>query len=61
MNLKGAAGRVVMFWDNRVLQLVELDEGNFSISYRFKNHEDSFCWSFIGVYGPTLEMEREGF
>lgn len=61
MNLKGAGGRVVMFRDNRVLQLVELDEGNFSISYRFKNYEDGFCWSFTGVYGPTLEMESEGF
>ena len=32
VNSKGAAGGVVVFWDNRVLQLLELEEGNFSVS-----------------------------
>ena len=61
VNSRGAAGGVVVFWDNRVLQLLELEEGNFSVSCRFKNCEDSFCWSFTGVHGPTLKVEREGF
>ena len=42
MNSRGVARGVVVFWDNRVLQLEELEVGNFSISCRFKNCEDSF-------------------
>ena len=31
-----------VFWDNRVLQLVEMEVGNYSVSCRFKNCEDDF-------------------
>ena len=54
-------GRVVVFWDNRVLQLMDLEEGSFSVSCHFKNYEDGFCWSFTRVYGPTLKVERGVF
>ena len=54
-------GRGVVFSDNRVLQLLEMEVGFFSISCRFKNCEDGFCWSFIGDYEPTLKMDREVF
>ena len=54
-----AAGQgVVVFWDNRVLQLVEMEVGKFTICL-FKNCEDGFCWCFLGVYGPTVKVERE--
>lgn len=61
MNSRGAVGRVLVFWDNRVLQLVGMEVGKFSISCRFKNYEDDFCWIFTGVYSPMLRGEREGF
>ena len=35
--------------------------GTFSVSCRFKNCEDDFCWNFIGVYGPTLKKEKVDF
>ena len=38
LNSRGAA----VFWDNRVLQLEEMEVGNYSISCRFKNVEDGF-------------------
>ncbi|KAL6331982.1 hypothetical protein AAG906_020335 [Vitis piasezkii] len=38
---------VVVFWDNRVLQLEEMEVGNYSVSCRFKNVEDGFCWAFF--------------
>ena len=50
-----------MFWDKRVLQLLEAEVGNFSVSYKFKSCEDDFCWIFSGVYGPSLKKEREDF
>ncbi|RVW45833.1 hypothetical protein CK203_086256 [Vitis vinifera] len=55
MELKGAAGGVVVFWDKRVLELVDMEVGLFSISCRFKNCEDGFLWVFSGV-----ERSREG-
>ena len=61
LNARGAAGGVVVFWDNRVLELVGMEVGLFSISCRFKNCEDGFSWIFLGVYGPTLKRYRELF
>ena len=59
MNARGAAGGVVVFWDNRVLELVGMEVGQFSISCRFKNCEDGFMWIFTGIYEPTVKRYRE--
>ena len=65
LNSRGAAARggrgVVVFWDNKVLQMVEMEMGKYSVSCHFKNCEDGFCWIFLGVYGPTVKVEREDF
>ena len=61
VDARGAAGGVVVFWDKRVLELVGLEVGIFSISCRFKNCEDGFMWFFTGVYGPTMKRYREPF
>ncbi|WJZ80362.1 hypothetical protein VitviT2T_000290 [Vitis vinifera] len=58
---RGAAGGIVVFWDNRVLELVDIHKGGCSISCIFKNSEDGFMWMFTGVYGPILRRERESF
>ena len=58
---RGVAGGIVVFWDNRVLELVDLQKGLFSISCTFKSCEDGFIWTFTGVYGPTLRRKRESF
>ena len=51
----------MVFWDNRVLQLEKMEVDNYSVSCRFKNVEDGFCWVFSGVYGPSMKVEREEF
>ncbi|RVX05355.1 hypothetical protein CK203_013653 [Vitis vinifera] len=61
LNSRGSFGGVLVFWDKRVLHLLEAEVGNFSVSCRFKNCEDDFCWLFSGVYGPSLMKEREDF
>ena len=61
VSARGAAGGVVVFWDNRVLELVGMEVGLFSISCRFKNCEDGFLWIFTRVYGPTLKRYKELF
>ena len=57
----GAAGGIVVFWDNMVLELVDLENEVFSISCHFKNCEDGFIWTFTGVYGPTLRKDSKCF
>ena len=61
LNAKGATRGVLVFWDNRVLELIGMEVGLFSISCRFKNCEDGFSWIFSGVYDPTLKRYRELF
>ena len=38
----GAAGDILLFWDFRVLELVDMVVGLFSISCHFRNCEDGF-------------------
>lgn len=40
---EGGGGGLV-FWDSRVLELNGMEIGHFSISCRFKNVRDGFCW-----------------
>ena len=40
VNSRGATGDIMVFWDNRMVELVDLEEGVFSISRRFKNCVD---------------------
>ena len=40
---------------------MELEQGVYSISGRFRNVEDIFIWVFIGVYGPVLSRAKEKF
>ncbi|KAJ9704077.1 hypothetical protein PVL29_005385 [Vitis rotundifolia] len=61
INSRGAAGGVLVFWDNRLIQLLEVEEGMFTVSCRFKNCEDGLRWVFIGVYGPVNSRDREAF
>ena len=44
-----------------MLELVGMEVGLFSISFRFKNCEDGFRWIFSGVYGLTMKRYRELF
>ncbi|RVX20320.1 putative ribonuclease H protein [Vitis vinifera] len=57
---KGCGGGVVVFWDNRVLQLEEMEVGNYSISCRFKNVEDGFCWVFFRSLRTLCEGGERG-
>ncbi|RVW90110.1 Transposon TX1 uncharacterized 149 kDa protein [Vitis vinifera] len=61
LDSQGMAGGVLVYWDIRVLELLEMEIGNFSVSCRFKNVEDDFYWVFTGVYGPAVGRLREDF
>ena len=51
LNSRGASSGVLVFWDKRVLHLLEAEVGTFSMSCRFKSCEDDFCWNFSGSMG----------
>ena len=61
VDARGQAGGIVVFWIKRVLELLEMEVGAFSMSCRFRNCEGSFVWIFSGVYGLVLSEEREDF
>ena len=46
-------------WDKRSLEILDWEEGQYSLSCRFKNVEDGVVWVFTGVYGPFTKEERE--
>ena len=61
VDVGGAPGGIMIFWDNRVLELLELERGVYSISGCFRNVEDGFIWVFTGVYRPVLLRVKEEF
>lgn len=44
-----------------MLELLEMESGQYSLLCRFKNCDDNFIWIFTGVYGPVHYSERESF
>ena len=61
VNADGASGGILIFWDTRVIQLLEKEEDRYTLSCRFKSLEEDFVWVFTGVYGPTVYARREDF
>ena len=59
VDARGATGGLLFFWDNRVLENLEVESGGYSISVRFRNCADGFFWIFFGVYGPMMGNEKE--
>ena len=61
MDARGQARGIVVFWDKRVLELLEMEVGAFLVSCRFINCEGGFVWMFSHVYRSILIEEREDF
>ena len=60
-DVEGSAGGILVFWDKRVVELVDMETGIFSVSCCFRNCIDGFQWMFSGVYGPVVDSKREVF
>ena len=61
VDVGGVLGGILVFWDNRILELLELERGVYTILDHFRNVEDDYIWVFIGVYGPVLSKAKEEF
>ena len=59
IKVEGASGSIFIYWDTRVIQLLENEEGQYTLFCRFKSLEEDFIWVFTGVYGPTVYRRRE--
>ena len=57
--VRNTAGEVLVLWDKRVLEGLEVEVGFFSISCRFRNCEEGFVWVFFRLYGPLKGRERK--
>ena len=60
LDASGSAGGILICWDKRALVILDWEEGQFSLSCRFRTVEDGVVWVFTGVYGPFTNVEREG-
>lgn len=47
LDAHGSAGGLLICWDKRTLEVIEMEVGNFSISCRLRNVEDGLVWMFI--------------
>ena len=45
-------GGVLLMWDRRVLERLEIIVGSFSASVWWQGVGDGFIWACSGVYGP---------
>ena len=59
LDAEGVAGGILICWDKRSLDILDWEEGQFSLSYKFRNVEDGAVWVFTGVYGLFTKVERE--
>ena len=59
MGAQGFAVGILICWDKRSLEMLKMDMGQFSISYRLKNVEDGLVWIFTRVYGLFTRNEME--
>ena len=61
LDAEGTAGEILLFWDKKIMELVDSEIGLFSISCLFKMVEGGVLWMFSGVYGPVERNLKEIF
>ncbi|RVW49313.1 Peptidyl-prolyl cis-trans isomerase FKBP20-1 [Vitis vinifera] len=59
MGAQGVAGGILICWDKRTLEVLEMEMGQFSISCTLRNVKDGNVWIFTGVYGLFSKEDRE--
>ena len=60
LDAEGSAGGILICWDKRSLDILDWEEGHFTLSCRFRNVENGVVWVFTRVYGPFTKVERNG-
>jgi hypothetical protein len=58
LDSSGASGGILIMWDNRVVEKVDVCVGAYTLAVSFRNVRDFSVWAFVGVYGPNLTRDR---
>lgn len=61
MDARTQVGGILVFWDNKVMELIDMELGDYFMCGQLTNTEDYFIWMFSGVYEPIQNGEREYF
>ena len=51
-------GRVLLIWDKRDFEQLDIFVGQFSVSVLLRGVVDDFVWACTGVYGPNEDGLR---
>jgi hypothetical protein len=54
----GASNGILLMWDRRVVEKIEVYVREYVAACSFKSADDDFAWAFVGVYSPNLDNER---
>ncbi|KAG9446209.1 hypothetical protein H6P81_012337 [Aristolochia fimbriata] len=57
----GTAGGISIFWDSNEVELIDKEEGLFSLALHFRSIKDNFQWAALAVYGPNSHAQRQEF
>ena len=58
MDAVQSPGGVLLIWDKRVVEKIDVLVGQFSVSVLFRGVLDGFEWVFTGIYGPIADLHR---
>ena len=53
-----SSGGVLLIWDKRVVEKMDVLVGQLSVSVLFKGVLDGFVWVCTGIYGPNADLHR---
>ena len=59
LEVSRSIGGVLICWDKRSIEILDWEEGQFSISCKFRNVENGVVRVFTGVYGPFTKEDKE--
>jgi len=55
---RGASGGILIMWDRRIVEKMDVYVGEFVVAYSFISVADDFSWASAGVYGPNFDSLR---
>jgi hypothetical protein len=58
MGARGASGGILILWERRVVEKMDVCGGRYTIACSLRNIDDNFMWAFGVVYGPNDDGER---
>jgi hypothetical protein len=54
----GVSSGILLLWDKRVVEKIEVYVGEYVVACSFRNIADDFTRVFAGVYGPSIDSRR---